>query len=110
MEILNAIKHQIKELEIVFSTENKNVVDAYKRGYRRALADGCDWILEIDASYSHKPSDIPKFFSAAMDGGYDCVFGSRFSIGGKVINNTFKRYLLSYGGTRLCKLIVRDKA
>ena len=109
IEILKALSQQEKELEVVFSPENKNVVDAYKRGYREALAHGCDWILEIDAGYSHKPSDIPKFFSTAIAGDYDCVFGSRFIPGAHIINGSFKKFLLSYGGTQLCNVLLGTK-
>src|SRR5258708_1122184 len=67
-------------LKVVWAPENRCAVDAYIRGYREALAAGHDWILEIDAGFSHQPEDIPKFF-AAMEQGYDCVFGSRFMKG-----------------------------
>ena len=49
------------------------MVDAYVRGYKQALGRGNDWILEIDAGFSHDPRQIPLFFSE-MTKAQDCVF------------------------------------
>ena len=92
-------------LNVVWAPENQCIVDAYVRGYREALAAGSDWILEIDAGFSHQPRDIPQFF-AAMRQGYDCVFGSRFMKGGGFRAGSMKRYLVSRGGTLLANLLL----
>ena len=82
----------------VWAPENQCVVDAYLRGYREALDFKADWILEIDASFSHLPSEIPQFF-ATMAKGYDCVFGSRLMEGGTIVETSLKRRLISWGGS-----------
>ncbi len=87
-------------LTVVWAPENRCAVDAYIRGYREALAWGADWILEIDAGFSHKPKNIPQFFTE-MQKGYDCVFGSRFMPGGSIRRSSWKRYMISRGGTFL---------
>jgi dolichol-phosphate mannosyltransferase len=91
-------------LRVVWAPENRCVVDAYFRGYHEALAADHDFILEMDAGYSHLPSDIPKFL-AAMEAGYDCVFGSRFMAGGRVEDSSILRRILSQGGTVLTNLL-----
>jgi len=55
VELLRAYARQESRLRVVWAPENHSVVDAYVRGYREALASGCDWILEIDAGFSHRP-------------------------------------------------------
>jgi hypothetical protein len=80
------------------------VADAYVRGYREALAAGCDWILEIDAGFSHEPSDIGTFLEAMAEG-RDCVFGSRFGAGGRNLG-TRRRQLISRGGTALTNALL----
>jgi dolichol-phosphate mannosyltransferase len=90
-------------LRVVWAPENRCVVDAYMRGFKEALAAGCDWILEIDAGFSHQPSDIPQFFDA-MEQGMDCVFGSR-SIG-CFKDSSMKRRIVSMGGTVLSNLLL----
>jgi dolichol-phosphate mannosyltransferase len=90
---------------VVWAPENRCTVDAYVRGYREALRRGADWILEIDAGFSHQPKDIPQFFDQ-MDKGFDCVFGSRFTKYGKITEGCQKRYLVSRGGTVLSNLLL----
>lgn len=106
--LLEELKSERPEIEVVWSPENKSVVDAYVRGYREALNAACDWILEIDAGFSHQPSDIPQFFEK-MSEGYDCVFGSRFCRGGAMKESSLKRKLISRGGTALANLLLGTK-
>jgi dolichol-phosphate mannosyltransferase len=82
--LLREMERVDPRLKVVWAPENRCVVDAYVRGYREALIAGADWILEIDAGFSHQPQDIPQFFEAMPPQGYDCVFGSRFMKGGRV--------------------------
>ncbi len=107
-ELLEELRRERPELEVVWSPENRSVVDAYVRGYREALNNGCDWILEIDAGFSHQPSDIPQFFDKMIDG-YDCVFGSRFCRGGAISDSSVKRKLISRGGSVLSNLLLGTK-
>lgn len=107
-ELLNELKAERPQLNVVWSPENRSVVDAYVRGYREAIDAGCDWVLEIDAGFSHQPSDIPQFFDK-MTEGYDCVFGSRFSKGGSVKDSSTKREIISRGGTFLANLLLGTK-
>jgi dolichol-phosphate mannosyltransferase len=107
-ELLDELKRERSELEVVWSPENRSVVDAYVRGYREALNAGCDWILEIDAGFSHQPSDIPQFFDKMLEG-YDCVFGSRFCAGGNISDSSTKRKFISRGGTVLANLLLGTK-
>jgi len=105
LELLRDLETREPRLQAVWAPENRNVVDAYFRGYREALAAGHDWILEIDAGFSHQPEDLPKFFDA-MGPRCDCVFGSRFMKGGRVSEMPLKRYVVSRGGTVLTNLLV----
>ena len=104
-ELLTAHAKNNPELQVVWAPENRGVVDAYVRGYRAALEAGCDWILEIDAGFSHDPEDIPQFFDV-MRRGYDAVFGSRFMPGGAITDSAFKRRFISKGGTVLANAML----
>ncbi len=106
--LLEELARERPELQVVWSPENRSVVDAYVRGYREAFNAGCDWILEIDAGFSHQPSDIPQFFDKML-AGYDCVFGSRFCAGGTVSDSSTKREFISRGGTILANLLLGTK-
>ena len=104
-ELLEAWRQGEPRLTLIWAPENRCVVDAYVRGYREALAAGCQWILEIDAGYSHQPEDLPAFLEKLAEG-YDCVFGSRFCPGGQVSETPWQRRLISRGGTLLANLLL----
>ena len=44
-----------------FYKESYGVISCYLEGFRRALADGAECILEMDGGGSHSPSEIPQF-------------------------------------------------
>lgn len=108
LDLLKEHAQMESRLRVIWAPENKGVVDAYVRGYREALEAGCDWILEIDAGFSHQPEDIPQFFDRMREG-YDCVFGSRFCAGGNISDSSFKRRVISRGGTVLANLMLGTK-
>ncbi len=91
-------------LQVVWAPQDRCVVDAYVNGYRAALAGGCDWILEMDAGFSHQPLHIPAFL-ATIPQGFDCAFGSRFCKSG-AYRQSWKRRLVSQGGTWLSKIVL----
>lgn len=105
LDLLREYSETEPRLIVVWAPENRCVVDAYIRGYREALAWGADWILEIDAGFSHKPENIRQFFSQ-IENGFDCVFGSRFMPGGSIRNSSWKRYCISRGGTFLANILL----
>jgi dolichol-phosphate mannosyltransferase len=108
LQLMQELEQKRPELKVVWAPENRNIVDAYVKGYRAALAAECDWVLEIDAGYSHQPSDIPQFFEK-MSEGYDCVFGSRFCENGRFEERSKRRYLVSRGGTILANAFLGTK-
>ncbi len=89
----------------VWAPENKNVVDAYLRGYREALADGNDIIIEMDAGLSHDPRALPMFLRVLNEGN-DCAFGSRFINGGSIFASNWRRTFLSRIGTLLANILL----
>jgi dolichol-phosphate mannosyltransferase len=92
----------------VWAPENKNVVDAYIRGYREALTNGHEYIIEMDAGLSHNPEQLPDFLSKLADGS-ECVFGSRFIKGGSMEDSPANRKLLSQGGTWVTNFLLGSR-
>jgi dolichol-phosphate mannosyltransferase len=88
--------------------ENRNVVDAYINGFKEALKDGHEIIIEMDGGLSHDPRAIPAFLRA-MNEGNDCAFGSRYINGGSMVDSPFKRRLLSKGGSILARILLGAK-
>ena len=76
---------------------------AYVSGFKYALANGYDYILEMDADFSHNPNDIPRLLEAARK--YDLVIGSRYCQGVNIVNWPFKRLLISYFASKYVRAI-----
>lgn len=74
-------------------------------GFRQALKDGAEWIIEMDGGLSHLPEELPQFIKK-LEQGYDCVWGSRFMKGGEMSNLPFYRRVLSQGGTYLSNFVL----
>ena len=70
-------------------------------GFKYALDAGADYIIEMDADFSHDPKYIPGFLNNINN--YDVVLGSRFIEGGKDIRRSFKRRII----TRLAGIYTR---
>jgi dolichol-phosphate mannosyltransferase len=98
---------QDPRIVLVWSPENRCVVDAYFAGYRAAYGDGCEWILEMDGGLSHPPEEIPLFIKG-MESGCDFVGGSRYLPGG-THKSPWNRVLVSKGGTLLARLLLNAK-
>lgn len=107
-ELMEAYVPFEPRLQVVWAPDNRSVVDAYLRGYREAINVQPDWILEIDAGFSHDPAEIPRFFGPML-AGYDCAFGSRFMPGGRIVDSSFSRRMVSYGGTLLTNVLIGTK-
>jgi dolichol-phosphate mannosyltransferase len=89
----------------VWAPENRNVVDAYIRGYKEALKGNFDYIIEMDGGLSHDPHALPMFIRN-LNEGHNCVYGSRFINGGSIFDSNWKRSVLSRGGTILSNLLL----
>jgi dolichol-phosphate mannosyltransferase len=105
LELCNNYSARDSRFNTVWSPENKNVVDAYIKGYKEALKNKHDFIIEMDAGLSHDPEALP-FFLKALTEGYECAFGSRFINGGSIFDSTWKRTFLSKSGTLLSNILL----
>ncbi len=69
---------------------------AYIAGFKWALANGYEYIFEMDADFSHNPADLPRLYEACATGGADLAVGSRYCDGISVINWPIGRVIMSY--------------
>jgi dolichol-phosphate mannosyltransferase len=75
--------------------EKNGLGTAYIAGFKYALSEGYTHIFEMDADFSHNPSDLPRLLRACEEGA-DLAVGSRYVKGGNVANWPFLRILMSY--------------
>ncbi len=76
---------------------------AYLAGFQWALERGYEFVLEMDADFSHDPKFLPLFIEASQQA--DLVIGSRYKQGVNVINWPISRLLLSLGANQYARMI-----
>lgn len=108
LELCYLVSGSDERFVTIYAPENKNVVDAYLRGYLEAYRAGYELIIEMDAGLSHDPKAIPIFLKVLNEGN-ECVFGSRFIKGGSMSESVLKRRILSKTGTILSNFLLGTK-
>lgn len=83
-------------VHIIERSGKQGLGKAYICGFKWALEQGYDYIIEMDADFSHAPADLPRLYAACHDEGYDVSVGSRYITGVNVVNWPIGRVLMSY--------------
>lgn len=94
-DIVLALSEENPKVHLLRRKGKMGLGSAYVAGFKWALERDYERVFEMDADFSHKPSDLPRLLLAAEDA--DLVLGSRYNekkIG--VVNWDWKRLLLSY--------------
>jgi len=78
---------------------------AYIHGFKWVLLRKYDYIIEMDADFSHDPNDLIDLYNACANQGADVSVGSRYSKGVNVVNWPMSRVLLSYFASKYVRLI-----
>lgn len=107
-QIIRDMEAKTDRVKCIYYKESKGVITCYLEGFRQALADGAERIIEMDGGRSHLPAEIPQFIEK-LENGYDCVWGSRYVEGGDISNHPLYRRILSSGGTILSNFILGTK-
>lgn len=82
---------------------------AYITGFKWGLEHGYDYIFEMDADFSHNPSDLPRLLDNCKNGQADFAIGSRYADGISVVNWPLSRILMSYGASIYVRTILGTK-
>lgn len=82
---------------------------AYIAGFKWSIKKKYDYIFEMDADFSHAPSDLPRLYAACADEGYDVAIGSRYISGVNVVNWPIGRVLMSYFASMYVRLVTGFK-
>jgi dolichol-phosphate mannosyltransferase len=108
LELCRKLSKEDKRFITIFAPENRNIVDAYLRGYREALENMHELVIEMDAGMSHDPRALPMFLRVLNEGN-ECAFGSRFINGGSICDSTWKRTFISRFGTFLSNVFLGSR-
>jgi dolichol-phosphate mannosyltransferase len=103
-ELADRLAAELDHVEVLHRETKEGLGPAYLAGFRHALADGAELILEMDADFSHDPDDVPRLIREA--GEADVVLGSRYVDGGSIRNWGRLRRLVSAGGSGYARRVL----
>ncbi len=84
-------------VSVLHRPEKLGLGPAYASGFDKALGEGAEIVVEMDADFSHDPSDLPRLVEAIANGA-DLAIGSRYVPGGSTPDWPTHRRLISKGG------------
>ena len=82
---------------------------AYIHGFKWALKRGYEYVIEMDADFSHNPDDLTRLYHECKDRGADMAIGSRYVSGVNVVNWPMGRVLMSYFASMYVRVVTRMK-
>jgi dolichol-phosphate mannosyltransferase len=103
-EIADRLARELDYVDVLHRTRKEGLGPAYLAGFRRALAQGAELVLEMDCDFSHSPDDVPRLIAAAEDA--DLVIGSRYVRGGSIGNWGVARRFVSAGGSLYARILL----
>jgi dolichol-phosphate mannosyltransferase len=92
-------------LHLVQRPGKQGLGTAYISGFKWALEKGYEFILEMDADFSHDPKDLVNLYLSCSEHGSDVSIGSRYATGVNVVNWPIGRVLISYFASSYVRLI-----
>jgi dolichol-phosphate mannosyltransferase len=96
-EIADRLAAEHDDVEVLHRTVREGLGPAYIAGFTHALEHGAQFVMEMDADFSHDPADLARLLAAAREA--DLVLGSRYVAGGAVTDWGRVRRLVSRGGS-----------
>lgn len=96
-------------LHIIERAGKQGLGTAYITGFKWSLARDYDYIIEMDADFSHNPNDLPRLVAACAEGGADLSIGSRYCNGISVINWPIGRVIMSYYASAYVRFVLGMK-
>ena len=103
-EIADRLAAELPWVSVLHRETKEGIGPAYVAGFRRALAEGAELVLEMDCDFSHDPADVPRLIAAADDA--DLVLGSRYAPGGGTANWGLVRRIVSRGGCLYAQVLL----
>jgi dolichol-phosphate mannosyltransferase len=106
-ELADRLSAELGFVDVLHRERKQGLGPAYLAGFRRALDDGAELVLEMDCDFSHDPKDVPRLIAASEDGA-DLVLGSRYVRGGSIPNWGVTRRAISLGGNLYAQAVLQS--
>ncbi|HEY1367936.1 MAG TPA: polyprenol monophosphomannose synthase [Gaiellaceae bacterium] len=104
-ELADRLAGELAFVSVLHRERKEGLGPAYIAGFRRALAEGAELVLEMDCDFSHDPADVPRLMEAAHEGA-DVALGSRYVEGGSIDNWGLVRRAVSAGGSWYARMLL----
>jgi dolichol-phosphate mannosyltransferase len=104
-ELADTLAGRDPQVHVLHRPGKDGIGRAYTAGFTEALANGADFLVEMDADLSHDPADLPRLVGATQAGA-DLVLGSRYVPGGGVENCGLDRVVLSRFGCAYARRVL----
>lgn len=102
-EIADRLAAASGRIKVLHRAGKLGLGSAYREGFKIALDNAADYVVEMDADFSHDPAMLPLFIEKMKD--FDLVIGSRYINGVSVVNWPIRRLILSYCASVYTRLI-----
>lgn len=103
-QIADRLSSESEDVEVLHRPVREGIGPAYLAGFGRALQQGAERVVQMDADFSHDPADVPRLLAASSDA--DLVIGSRYVSGGGVAEWGALRRLISRGGGTYARIML----
>jgi dolichol-phosphate mannosyltransferase len=103
-EIADRLVAELDWVGVLHRPHKEGLGRAYLDGFRRALDEGAELVLEMDCDFSHDPDDVPRLIAAAEEA--DVVLGSRYVPGGGTANWGLVRRAISRWGSLYAQILL----
>ena len=103
-EIADRLAAEHTWVSVLHRETKEGIGPAYVAGFRRALSEDAELVLEMDCDFSHDPADVPRLIAATNDA--DLVLGSRYAPGGGTANWGLVRRIVSRGGCLYAQILL----
>lgn len=95
-------------MSVIHRSKKGGLGTAYITGFQRALSEGADFVVQMDADFSHCPTYILQMLGVVFATGMDVVIGSRYVPGGTLDENwNWWRSLLSKWANIYCRTVLK---
>ena len=103
-ELADGLAMRDPNVHVLHRAGKRGLGTAYIEGFQWALGRDFEYVVEMDADFSHRPEDLPLLLRAAAD--HDVVIGSRNVPGGAVVGWSRIRRAISRGGSWYSRLLL----
>ena len=106
-DLVQKLSENLSQVNLLKRSGKLGLGSAYRDGFKWGLNEGYEFLIEMDADFSHSFSDLKNILQNSKN--FDVVIGSRYIPGGGSNGWDFKRKLLSSYANKLSKVLLRSK-